>query len=91
MDYKFIIITLIVLLLVLLITAVVLQFSITGKVIYNQDYYKTFTKAICNSSGFCQDYIYTCKNNETINIQPITGAVIQLPEDYNSNISNKTC
>jgi len=40
----------------------------------------TYTKAICTDS-YCQDYVIACKGLEIANIEPITGAVI----DINSN------
>jgi len=30
----------------------------------------------------CQDYEIFCKNNEIVKMNPITGAVIQFPEDW---------
>lgn len=40
------------------------------------------TKAICNSTNFCQDYIITCIGNKTISKNPITGAVVQHDKDW---------
>lgn len=84
------IITLLVLLFIALIL-VILQPNLTGNVVTNQDDYRTFTKAVCNSTNYCQDYVYTCKNKETISIQPITGAAIQLPEGSIPRTSNISC
>ena len=52
---------------------------ITGRVI-SSEYVQT--KAICNASNFCQDYIITCDNTSIINMEPITGAVIQHDSDW---------
>ena len=80
---KKVIFTSIIILSIFLILAVILLFSysfqITGQAIKN---YSSFTKAICNSSNFCQDYIISCENEEIISINPITGAVIQHSENW---------
>jgi len=53
--------------------------TITGKVV--EDYY-TYTKAICNESNYCQDYEIVCKNGELEQMNPITGASVQNPENW---------
>jgi len=45
-------------------------------------YTHSYTKAICNSENFCQDYEIFCKNQEIIEINPITGASVQFPENW---------
>ena len=45
------------------------------------DYY-SHTKAICNETNYCQDYIISCDKERAIMITPITGAVIQNSEDW---------
>ncbi len=45
------------------------------------DYY-SHTKAICNETNYCQDYIISCDEERTIMITPIIGAVIQFPENW---------
>lgn len=47
----------------------------TGKAI-EEEYY-TYTKAICNESNYCQDFIISCDGNKTLEIKSITGAAIQ--------------
>lgn len=37
------------------------------------------TKAICNSTNFCQDYEIHCENNKMMKMSPITGAAVQFP------------
>jgi hypothetical protein len=59
---------------------------------YEYDY--SLTKAICNETH-CQDYEITCKNKEIIKQSPITGAVIEIPQDWqdprNEELRNKVC
>jgi hypothetical protein len=61
---------------------------------YNEDLY-IYTKAICNSSNFCQDQEITCIGNKTITKTPITGAVIQHSSDWidsrEKDVSKKLC
>lgn len=52
--------------------------KVTGSII--QEY--SHTKAVCNSSNYCQDYEITCKGNETISASPVTGAVVQFSDDW---------
>ena len=42
----------------------------------------THTKAICNSSNFCQDNEIICQGSEIKSIIPLTGAVIQHSSDW---------
>ena len=45
------------------------------------DYY-THTKAICNTTNYCQDYQISCDKERAIMTTPITGAVVQHPENW---------
>lgn len=66
----------------------------TGKVI-SEDNIHSYTKAICNSTNFCQDYEITCNNNEVVSKTPISGAVIQHEQNWkdprNLNIIINDC
>lgn len=42
----------------------------------------THTKAICNESNYCQDYYIMCREKKLINKNPITGASVQFPENW---------
>ncbi len=53
--------------------------KITGKTA--EESYRSFTKAICNESH-CQDYEFMCKGENIISQTPITGAVIQISDDW---------
>ena len=48
----------------------------------------THTKALCNETNFCQDYIISCKGNETKKITPISGATIQHTKDWKDPRNN---
>lgn len=69
----------------ILIGTLILTFSlnynkqITGEFIRGQ---YTYTKAICNGTNYCQDYEIVCSGNEITSINPILGAVIQNPLDW---------
>jgi hypothetical protein len=67
-----------------IISLVYIQNNLTGRVI---DEF-THTKAICNTSNFCQDYEITCKGSEIVKQQPITGAVIQHNENWQDPRTN---
>lgn len=54
----------------------------------NQNTQYTYTKAICNSSNYCQDYEITCNNGSPISLSPITGAAIQKPENWQDSREN---
>ncbi|MBT3691484.1 hypothetical protein HOD75_02915 [archaeon] len=91
MKLKPIIITLILIiisitLLLTLFSALFLTFnqSITGNAIQQASpkNITTYTKAICNSSNYCQDYILECNNNNLTSKNPITGAAVQFPENW---------
>jgi|TARA_B100001079_G_C16331171_1_gene479193 cytochrome bd-type quinol oxidase subunit 1 len=51
----------------------------TGAIIANK---YSYTKAICDESNYCQDYVIICEDNKTISINPITGATIQHLPDW---------
>ena len=65
----------------------------TGDAICTTEY--SFTKAICNDTNFCQDYEITCSGQDLVAMEPLTGAVVQYPEDWNDPRTNeeiyKTC
>ncbi len=86
-----IIIFLCILILILIIGFFLIKPLFTGKVLLTstsiQDTSQNtneyiYTKAICNESNYCQDYEIKCKNNETLSMTPITGAVIQHSNDW---------
>ncbi|GAH14959.1 unnamed protein product, partial [marine sediment metagenome] len=59
------------------------------------EYTHSHTKAVCDNQNLCQDYEIFCKNNEIVKMNPITGAVVQFPEDWqdprNPEIKNGFC
>ncbi len=73
-------------------TALFLNPTPTGEAIESYKY--TYTKAICNKSHFCQDYLVTCNNNSVQDISPITGAITQHSKnwtDARGNSNRKDC
>ena len=54
----------------------------------------SLTKAVC-SQNYCQDYEIICNQKDIISMSAITGAVIQIPEDWkdprSDEILNKFC
>jgi hypothetical protein len=76
---------------VILIIAILIFFiydkTITGK-ITETNY--SYTKAICNSTNFCQDYEITCENSKIKEVKPITGAIIQNSDDWKDPRNNET-
>ncbi|MFA4952831.1 MAG: hypothetical protein WC584_01260 [Candidatus Pacearchaeota archaeon] len=91
---KKIAIALFIILLLILSSYFFLNSRITGKSISEINNYRTFTKAICNETNFCQDFIISCNGNKTLEIKSITGAAVQLPsnwEDPRNEEKNKLC
>lgn len=68
-------------------------FITTGDAICTTKY--SFTKAICNDTNFCQDYEVSCNGQELVSMQPLTGAAVQYPLDWNDPRTDeeiyKTC
>lgn len=58
----------------------ILRTSITGGTI--EDDYYTYTKAICDENNYCQDYEIVCRNGNVEKINPITGAAVQNPTNW---------
>jgi hypothetical protein len=52
--------------------------NFTGEVISVSSY----TKAICNETNYCQDYIITCNGNYVENMRLVTGAAVQHPPEW---------
>jgi hypothetical protein len=90
---------LIIIILVVIILAIALIYlinrTITGNVINNQNNTYMYTKAICNETNFCQDNEITCNGSNVVSISPITGAVIQHDKDWQDprpkDIVNRLC
>ena len=40
------------------------------------------TKAVCNSTNYCQDYLIRCSGNRILSTNPITGAAVQFPDSW---------
>lgn len=53
--------------------------SFTGRAV--EDYY-TYTKAICDEENVCQDYEVVCRDGELDQMNPITGAIVDNPDDW---------
>ena len=67
-----------------MISLLILVALITFLLASSEDYldYYSHTKAICNETNYCQDYIISCDKERAIMITPLTGAVIQNSEDW---------
>ena len=50
----------------------------------------TYTTAICDGNKLCQDNIVECDGNNLVKITPISGAVVQQPQDWQDPRDNKT-
>ena len=69
------------LILISLILITIPQFILSGNSIKEAPNQYSYTKAICDESNYCEDYIIECKENNLIKLQP-TGFSIQQPEDW---------
>lgn len=80
----------------LLILISLLSFRISGFVSNNSslEYTNSWTKAICNETH-CQDYEIYCNEDTLIKQIPITGAVIEIPENWvdprNETMRERVC
>ena len=94
MKKAILIIAVILIILAIVLTLISFQFqkTLTGKVIETPKY--SWTKAICNQTH-CQDYEISCQGSEVISQTPITGAVIEKPENWedprNENLRERIC
>ena len=50
----------------------------------------SYTKAICDSTNFCQDYEISCENKKMIKMSPITGAAVQFSSGWQDPRSEET-
>jgi hypothetical protein len=82
----------IIFIIVILSLSLILAKNIQNKSNYEYDY--SWTKAICNETH-CQEYEIICKNSKIIKQSPLTGAVIEIPKDWedprNEEFKNKLC
>ena len=57
----------------------IIQAGITSNVISETH---SYTKAVCSSTNYCQDYIVRCNGDHMISMNPITGAAVQFSTDW---------
>ena len=81
MKPKTILLTIIIILILTTLTFIFARPLITGRAI-DEPYDHTYTRAICDEDNFCQDHEVICKDNKLIELKPITGAVVQHPENW---------
>ena len=76
------IITIIIILLLIITTVLFkqIQVNIAGKII--QDFQHSYTKAICNQTNHCQDYIISCQGGTFLNKIPIENTIVQHKENW---------
>jgi hypothetical protein len=72
---------------VLVILTIILAVFLINIVQAKQDQYEVFethsyTKAICDSTNYCQDYHIRCNQEKIISLNPITGAAIQFDSSW---------
>lgn len=67
--------------LLILILISIPQLILTGKTIKEIPNQYSYTKAICDDSNYCEDYIVECKGNNLIKFNP-TGFAIQQDQNW---------
>ena len=84
------IIIILILLIIFILGLLFFNNPVTGKTIDSTEFkdYHTFTKAICNSSNYCQDHEIVCNGDKLLEVKPIVGAVIQNPQDWQDSRIN---
>jgi len=91
-----IIILAVILILFVLLFIFINSFNISGFATEEKDYNfnHSWTKAICNETH-CQDYEIYCKGNRLVEQIPITGAIIEIPENWidprNETMRERVC
>ena len=91
------ILAIIILIIIVLVAALIflINRTLTGNIIREENNTYMYTKAICNESNFCQDNEITCNGSMIVSVSPITGAVIQHSKDWQDPRSkediNKLC
>ena len=68
---------------ILVLVAILIYFvfslsQITGGTIQN---HYTYTKAVCDETNYCEDYVITCQDDELVSMNS-TGAAIQFSKDW---------
>ena len=66
--------------LILSIAFFLINSQISGNAISPSEY--SYTRAMCNESNYCQDYIIDCYREKMIRIKPIIGASVQHLSDW---------
>ena len=50
---------------------------------YDKDFEtRSYTKAVCNETNYCQDYVVSCNRNNVLSMNPITGAAVQFSDGW---------
>jgi hypothetical protein len=87
-----------IIILIIAILALIVFFSqtnLTGSAVEDFEDNYSFTKAICNSTHYCEDYEIVCEGSKMISKTPISGSAVQFNgnwEDYRDPATiNKEC
>jgi hypothetical protein len=78
--------TILIILTILVLTLTLILTEIPSKITNKKDNYQ-YTKALCNDSNYCEDYIIECSGKELKRFSP-TGMVIQKKENWNDPREN---
>ena len=65
----------------LAIALLILLFSIFIFYETEKNFVRSYTKAICDGSNFCEDYEISCDGNKLVRLNP-TGFAVQFPKDW---------
>ena len=87
--------TVVLLAILLIILAVAISFltaNLTTKEFETKGVLETHshTKAICDETNYCQDYVISCHEDVVLKMNPITGAAIQLDSDWQDPRNEQT-
>lgn len=79
--------TVLIIIAIIILAAALLQgTNLSGNTVLGEHAY---TKAICNQSGYCEDYYIKCNNQNVLNFTP-TGYAIQ-SDNYKNNLNESLC
>jgi hypothetical protein len=73
--------------LILFLFLTIILIKIPSKIVINSENY-THTKALCNDSNYCEDYVIECSKNKATKITP-TGFSIQQSKDWKDPRNNR--
>ncbi|MCX6746667.1 MAG: hypothetical protein NTU63_00860 [Candidatus Pacearchaeota archaeon] len=71
-----------ILIMIIVASILISAFTIKNSSSFDVKINRTWTKAICDSENFCQDYEISCKDENLVKMVPITGAAVKFSLEW---------